>query len=60
MVAAKPAGGTPIPPGGAVLVGRGASAGRLATEAQVGQQVTVRLVLRPQWNDVVDAVGGGP
>jgi hypothetical protein len=60
VVAAKPAGGTAIPPGGAVLVGRGASAGRLATEAQVGQQITVRLVLRPQWNDVVDAVGGGP
>ena len=60
VVAAKPAGGTPIPPGGAVLVGRGASAGRLATEAPVGQQVTVRLVLRPQWNDVADAVGGGP
>ncbi len=60
VVAAKPAGGTAIPPGGAVLVGRGASAGRLATEAQVGQQITVRLVLRPQWNDVLDAVGGGP
>ena len=60
VVAAKPAGGTPIPPGGAVLVGRGASAGRLASEAPVGQQVTVRLVLRPQWSGVVDAVGGGP
>jgi len=60
VVAAKPAGGTPIPPGGAVLVGRGASAGRLATEAQVGQEITVRIVLRPQWNDVIDAVGGGP
>jgi len=60
VVAAKPAGGTPIPPGGAVLVGRGASAGRLATEAPVGQQITVRIVLRPQWNDVADAVGGGP
>ena len=60
VVAAKPAGGTPIPPGGAVLVGRGASAGRLASEAPVGQEMTVRLVLRPQWNDVVDAVGGGP
>jgi hypothetical protein len=60
VVAAKPAGGTRIPPGGAVLVGRGASAGRLATEAPVGQEITVRLVLRPQWNDVVDAVGGGP
>ena len=33
VVSAKPAGGTAIPPGGAVLVGRGASAGRLATEA---------------------------
>jgi len=60
VTAAKPAGGTPIPPGGAVLVGRGASAGRLASEAAVGQQVTVRVVLRPQWSNVVDAVGGGP
>jgi len=60
VTAIKPAGGTPIPPGGAVLVGRGASAGRLASEAVVGQQVTVRLVLRPQWSNVVDAVGGGP
>ena len=60
VVAVKPAGGTPIPPGGAVLVGRGASAGRLASEAPVGQEVTSRLVLRPQWQGVVDAVGGGP
>jgi hypothetical protein len=60
VTSAKPAGGTPIPPGGAVLVGRGASAGRLASEAPVGQQVTVRLVLRPQWSNVMDAVGGGP
>jgi hypothetical protein len=60
VVSAKPAGGTPIPPGGAVLVGRGASAGRLASEAPVGQVVTARLILRPQWGGVVDAVGGGP
>lgn len=60
VVLAKPSGGTAIPPGGAVLVGRGVSAGRLATEAQVGQDVTVRIVLRPQWSNVVDAVGGGP
>ena len=60
VVSVKPAGGTPIPPGGAVLVGRGTSAGRLASEAPVGQQVTSRLVLRPQWAGVVDAVGGGP
>jgi hypothetical protein len=60
VTAAKPGGGTPIPPGGGVLVGRGASAGRLASEASVGQEVTARLVLRPQWSSVVDAVGGGP
>jgi hypothetical protein len=60
VTSAKPAGGTPIPPNGAVLVGRGASAGRLASEAPVGQQVTVRLILRQQWGGVVDAVGGGP
>jgi hypothetical protein len=60
VVAAKPGGGTPIPPGGGVLVGRGTSAGRLASEAPVGQVVTSRLVLRPQWAGVVDAVGGGP
>jgi hypothetical protein len=60
VTAAKPGGGTPIPPGGGVLVGRGASAGRLASEAPVGQEVTARLVLRPQWSGVVDAVGGGP
>ena len=60
VTAAKPGGGTPIPPGGGVLVGRGASAGRLAAEAPVGQEVTARLVLRPQWSGVVDAVGGGP
>ena len=60
VTAAKPAGGTPIPPNGAVLVGRGVSAGRLASEAPVGQRVTVRLILRPQWDGVVDAVGGGP
>jgi hypothetical protein len=60
VAAAKPAGGTPIPPNGAVLVGRGVSAGRLASEAPVGEHVTVRLILRPQWDGVVDAVGGGP
>jgi hypothetical protein len=60
VVAAKPAGGTPIPPGGAVLVGRGTSAGRLASEAPLGQTVTARLILRPQWGGIVDAVGGGP
>ena len=40
VVSVKPAGGTPIPPGGAVLVARGTSAGRLASEAAVDQRVT--------------------
>ena len=43
-----------------MLVARGTSAGRLASEAAVDQRVTVRLILRPQWGGVVDAVGGGP
>jgi len=60
VTAAKPGGGTPIPSNGAVLVGRGTSAGRLAAEAPVGQSVTARLILRPQWGGIVDAVGGGP
>jgi hypothetical protein len=56
----KPGGSTPIPPDGAVLVGRGTSAGRLAADAPVGQSVTARLILRPQWGGVTDAIGGGP
>jgi hypothetical protein len=60
VVAAKPGGGTPIPRDGAVLVARGSSAGRLAAEAVLGDTVTARLVLRPQWGGIVDAVGGGP
>jgi hypothetical protein len=61
IVQAKEGGSTPIPPGGAVLVGRGANgAGRLATEAPLGSNVTVRLTLTPDWSGLVDAVGGGP
>jgi hypothetical protein len=53
-------GGTPIPPGGAVLAARGSQGQRLAAEAAAGQLVTVRLVLRPEWRDVPEALGGGP
>jgi Phosphodiester glycosidase/FlgD Ig-like domain len=60
VTAAKPGGGTPIPPNGAVLVGRGTSAGRLAAESVVGQPMSVRLILRPQWGAIVDAIGAGP
>jgi hypothetical protein len=61
VVATKQGGGTPIPPGGAVLVGRGATgAGRLAAEAPLGSTLVVRLTLTPDWSQLVDAVGGGP
>ena len=54
------AGGTAIPPGGAVLVGRGTGAQRLAAEAPVGTPVVARLRLNPDWTGVVEAIGGGP
>jgi Phosphodiester glycosidase len=54
-------GGTPIPPNGAVLVGRGGMGSRLAQEAGPGVNVNVRLVPHPPWTAPVDdAIGGGP
>jgi hypothetical protein len=54
-------GATPIPRDGAVLVARGTAAvNRLRNEAPLGTRVRVRLVLQPDWADVVDAIGGGP
>jgi hypothetical protein len=53
-------GGTAIPPGGAVLVARGTAAGRLQAEAPAGQRMKLRLILKPAWAGVVDALGGGP
>ena len=50
----------PIPLGGAVLVGIGSAAAVLATEGPVGQQITSRLILKPEWPGVVSAIGGGP
>ncbi|HKI92054.1 MAG TPA: phosphodiester glycosidase family protein, partial [Gaiellaceae bacterium] len=54
------AGGTPIPPGGAVLVARGAQAPHLSSEAPAGTTVEVRLTLTPSWGGVPSAIGGGP
>lgn len=54
------AGGTPIPQGGAVLVARGTAAQRLAEEAPVGTNVALRLIFRPEWTGIGQAVGGGP
>ncbi|HEX7255974.1 MAG TPA: phosphodiester glycosidase family protein [Gaiellaceae bacterium] len=53
-------GGTPIPPGGAVLAARGTQAQRLSVEGATAEMVTARLVLRPEWRDVPEALGGGP
>ena len=49
-----------IPPGGAVLLARGASAAAIRGEAPVGATVTVTLSLRPDWPGIVAALGGGP
>ncbi len=54
------ASGIPIPAGGAVLVGRGISAAALATDAGLGDTVTLRLGLSPEWSGLVGAIGGGP
>jgi hypothetical protein len=43
-----------------VLAASGTQGQRLAIEAGGGQLVTVRLVLRPEWRDVPEALGGGP
>jgi len=53
-------GGTPIPPGGAVVVARGTGATRLTAEAPVGGPFVARLLLNPDWKGIVDAIGGGP
>jgi hypothetical protein len=53
-------GGTPIPPGGAVLVSRAGQAQFLASEAPAGGHVEVRLTLTPDWSGGVSAIGGGP
>ena len=53
-------GSTPIPPGGAVLVARGAQAPHLTAEAPAGTTVEVRLTLTPDWSGMASAIGGGP
>jgi hypothetical protein len=53
-------GGTTIPRDGAVLVARGTAAQRLAEEAPVGTSLALRVILRPEWTGVTEAIGGGP
>ena len=56
----RPGGGTPIPPGGAVLSARGHQAARLVDEARAGAELTFRLVTNVDWSGVTDALAGGP
>lgn len=60
VVEVRGAGAVSIPPGGAVLVARGASAPLLAGEAAVGGTVTTNFALRSGWDGAVSAIGGGP
>jgi flagellar hook assembly protein FlgD len=53
-------GGTPIPPGGAVLVSRGTQIPHLTAEAPAGTTVELRLTLTPNWGTIPYAIGGGP
>ena len=60
MVQVAGGGGTPIPRDGAVLAARGTAGQRLLEEAPVGTFLTLRLIFRPEWTGVTNAVGGGP
>ena len=52
--------GAAIPAGGAVLLARGTAGQKLAEEAPVGTSVVLRLIFRPQWEGITQAIGGGP
>jgi hypothetical protein len=60
IVEVREGGGTSIPAGGAVLQAIGAGKRDLATDAQPGLPIVVRLILKPWWEQVADAIGGGP
>jgi Phosphodiester glycosidase/FlgD Ig-like domain len=53
-------GNTAIPRDGVVLVARGTAAQRLTEEAPIGTTMALRIILRPEWTGVSDAIGGGP
>lgn len=53
-------GDTPIPPGGAVLQAVGSTRAGLASVALPGQAIVLRATLKPWWEQVADAIGGGP
>lgn len=60
IASVAPGGGTSIPSGGAVIQATGNSASGLRALAQPGSPVVTRLILKPWWTQVQDAIGGGP
>jgi Phosphodiester glycosidase/FlgD Ig-like domain len=61
VVGVRRGGGTRIPVGGAVLQAQGTEwIGPLLRRARVGRTVVLRIGLRNWWDDVPNALGGGP
>jgi len=60
VTAVRRNGGTPIPPGGAVLQARGFWRTTMRREAPIGTEVTARLRMLGLPDDSADAIGGGP
>ena len=60
VVAVANGAGTAIPRNGAVLVARGTAAQRLTAEAPIGSELTLRVILRPDWTGITQGIGGGP
>jgi hypothetical protein len=60
VVTVRRGGGTLVPAGGAVLQARGFWRRVLLREARPGRSLAVQLTVRGLWEDVADAIGGGP
>ncbi len=60
IVRVRKGGGTWIPEGGAVLQATGFWADILRNEAALGMPAVTRLILKPWWQNVASALGGGP
>jgi hypothetical protein len=59
IVEVRPGGGTSIPQDGAVLQARGSRRAEVSS-AVAGMPFVVKLILKPWWEQVEDAIGGGP
>ena len=43
-----------------MLAARGTAAQRLEEEVDIGTTLALRIIFRPEWTGIADAVGGGP